>query len=95
MQLNKFLMSNNIQLNINTDTEYQIGDKVKATGCARYLLSTDTKVPIGTVGSVIKIRHRYVGSPNEYKQYKVSFPGYPDGDDVTNMYSSYDLEKYQ
>jgi len=80
---------------LNIDTEYQVGDMVVTTGPPRYLMCTDHKVPFGTVGTVIRIRHRYVNTPNEYKQYKVSFPGYPDGDDVTNMYAASTLLKHE
>ena len=86
-------MSYNSGLNI--DTEYQVDDKVVTTGPSIYHISTDTKVPFGTVGTIIRIRHRYKGTPNEYKQYKLSFPGYPEGDDVTNMYLVSALQKYE
>lgn len=73
--------------------EYQIGDKVITTGVAQYEICTDTKVPFGTVGLITGIRHRYINTPNEYKQYKVKFEDYPEGDDVTNLYLSHNIKK--
>ena len=76
------------------NNEYQVGDHVITTGNAQYEICTDTKVPIGTIGIVTRIRQRYTNTPNEYKQYKVLFEGYPEGDDVTNLYLLHNLEKY-
>jgi hypothetical protein len=74
--------------------EYQIGDKVITTGAAQYEISTAVKVPIGTIRVISSIRHRYKNSTNEYKQYKDCFECYPDGDNITNLYLSYDLIHY-
>ena len=74
--------------------EFQIGDRVITTGCAQYEICTSIKVPFGTIGTVSKIRHRYANTHNEYKQYKVCFQDYPEGDDVTNLYLFHNLEIY-
>ena len=75
--------------------EYKIGDKVITCGSAVYENVTETFVPIGSIGTIIKIRHRYENTINEHKQYKVRFENYPpDGDDVTNLYSDYKLKSY-
>jgi hypothetical protein len=76
------------------NTEYQVGDMVVTTGHSIYDLSTTPTVPVGTIGIIIKIRHRYVNTPNEYKQYKVTFCDYSDGDDLTNMYFASSLLKH-
>ena len=75
----------------NIKKDYQIGDKVITNGSAIYETVSETFVPVGSVGTIIKIRHRYENTPNECKQYKVSFDTYPDGDDVTNLYSDFNL----
>ena len=74
------------------NNEYQVCNRVITTGNAQYEICTDIKVPIGTIGTVTRIRQRYVNTPNEYKQYKVSFEGYPEGDDVTNLYLLHNLD---
>jgi len=77
---------------VNTNT-FNIGDKVIVTGKPAYNnLSQYPVVPEQTIGHVIKIRHRYQNTPNEYFQYKVSFNGYSDGDDLTNLYSEYNIQ---
>ena len=75
------------------NNEYQVGDRVCTTGNAQYEICTDIKVPIGTIGTVTRIRQRYANTPNEYKQYKVYFEGYPEGDDVTNLYLLHNLAR--
>jgi len=65
------------------------GDYVRTINRAYY----DDVVPRGTVGQIIWIRKRYVGSPNEYYQYKVSFAEYPQGGGLDNMYVYDDLER--
>jgi hypothetical protein len=65
----------------------QLGDTVKTIGKSTY----NGEVPIGTHGTVIRIRERYVGTVNEYRQYKVTFDDYLDGDDLTNLYDDYNL----
>ncbi len=78
----------------NINKEYQVGDRVITTGRAQYEMSYEENVPIGTIGVIISIRHRYVNTPNEYKQYKVSFEGYPEGDSVKNLYITHNIKKY-
>ncbi len=77
-----------------TKKEYQISDRVITTGPAQYEIGTIQKVPFGTEGVVVGIRHRYTNTPNEYKQFKVSFKDYPEGDSVTNLYLPHNLKKY-
>ena len=54
--------------------EFQIGDIIQTIGFATY----DNIVPIGTIGEIIHIRHRYRNTPNEYFQYRVRFDDYPE-----------------
>lgn len=72
-------------------SEFQIGDKVITTGYAYY----ETKVPIGTTGTIIRLRHRYSGQACEYYQYKVKFKDskYDTSDsNLDNLYADTSLE---
>jgi hypothetical protein len=71
--------------------KFNIGDIVRTKSYSAY--SDYMKVPIGSIGTITKIRSRYVGSPHEHYQYKVTFNGIPDGDDLTNMFEENNLEK--
>ena len=81
-------------MSLKNKNEYQIGDKVITCGSAVYENVTETFVPVSSIGTIIKIRHRYENTINEHKQYKVKFDNYPDGDDVTNLYSYFKLKLY-
>jgi hypothetical protein len=72
---------------LSTKIELSVGSIVKTIGKASY----DDIIPIGTTGTITKIRHRYIDTPNEYKQFKVIFLGYLVGDDLTNLYEDYNL----
>lgn len=74
----------------NSLNEFKINDVVKVVGCPVYNKSDSSNL-MNCVGRITKIRHRYIGTPNEYKQYKVSFVGIPEGDDVTNLFRDSDL----
>jgi hypothetical protein len=65
----------------------QLDDTVKTIGKPTY----SGTVPIGTCGTVIRVRERYVGTVYEYRQYKVTFSDYSDGDDLTNLYEEFNL----
>ena len=68
---------------------FEIGNTVKTIGMADY----NDNVPIGTIGKIIRIRHRYCNTPAEYKQYKVEFEQYPtDAGNVDNFYTTYNIE---
>ena len=72
-------------------SEFQIGDKVVTTGYAYY----EKNVPIGTHGTIIRLRHRYSGSSAEYYQYKVKFDDlkYDTSDsNIDNLYSHSNIE---
>ncbi len=72
--------------------EYNIGDVVQTVGMAYY----DKEVPVGTVGTVMRIRDRYQGTRNAYKQYKVKFKGIMyNVDDINHLYSSFALRKVE
>ena len=58
-------------MSLKNKNEYQIGDKVITCGSAVYENVTETFVPDGSIGTIIKIRHRYENTINEHKQYKV------------------------
>ena len=69
-------------------------DKVKTKGFSVY----DNQVPKGTEGTVVGFRERYTGTPNQYVQVLVRFPGYTStisfGDAGPSFaYEEYDLEK--
>jgi len=74
--------------------DYNIGDIVITCGRAIYEDVTDISVPTGSVGTIIKIRHRSINTPNECKQYKIRFDNYPDGDDITNLYLDFKIRPY-
>ena len=72
---------------------FKIGDQVSVKryssikGSSTYNhLTVFPDVPLGTIGTVISIREKYKNFPNHYFQYKVRFPGIPDGDDLINLY---------
>ena len=70
--------------------EFEIGDKVITTDFADY----DKNVPKGTVGTIVRIRSRYQGTPNAYYQYKVKFNDYPtDLGNLDNLFSRYNIKK--
>jgi hypothetical protein len=52
------------------------------------MLSSRYSTPLNSIGTVIQIRRRYKNTSNAYNQYKLSFPDIPDGDDLTNLYTS-------
>jgi hypothetical protein len=67
-------------------SEFQIGDRVITTGYAYY----EKNVPMGSKGTIIKLRHRYSGSSAEYYQYKVKFddPRYDTSEsNLDNLYT--------
>jgi hypothetical protein len=68
---------------------YNLDDKVLITGKPAYGEQT---IPENSIGIIIKIRHRYANTPNEYFQYKVHVEGYEDGDDLTNLYTYSNLK---
>lgn len=70
-------------------TMYQLNDKVKIKGNPDY---GNKILPEDSIGKIIKIRHRYVNTPNEYFQYKIHIDGFLDGDDLTNLYTIDNLE---
>lgn len=70
----------------------EIDDIVRIIDCPIYNPGDFNKYQ-NSLGKIIKIRHRYVGTPNEYKQFKVSFIGEPEGDDVTNLFHNSSLIK--
>ena len=71
--------------------EFKIGDYVKTHSLAIY----DTNVPIGNIGRVVHLRHRYINTTNEYIQYRVYFEKYPElAINQTNcLYDSKNLQK--
>jgi hypothetical protein len=75
----------------NTQNNFTIGTRVITTGYTAYHSGSDS-VPIGTIGTIVHIMHRYAGTPNEYKQYKLHFDGFREGDSLTHLYNSYDLK---
>ena len=79
-----------------SEHEFAVNDRVVTTGFSDYNTQSDVKIPIGTVGTVTRIRYRYRNSPSEYKQYKVSFPNFPErgNDDMLNVYRSFNLRPY-
>lgn len=77
--------------NSNTQNNFTVGTRVITTGHPAYRMGSES-VPIGTIGTIVHIRHRYAGTPNEYFQYKLQFDGYPEGDSLTHLYNSWDLE---
>ena len=70
--------------------DYQIGDKVITTGLSIF----NKKVPIGSIGTIIKIRERYPGTSNAYKQYKLEVLGHiTNRNNLDNMYTDYNIKK--
>lgn len=69
-----------------------IGDKVRTKSFAVY----DNNVPIGTIGTIVHIRERYTNTPNEYKQYRLSFDNYLhlNNNQTNNLYTDNNIEKY-
>jgi hypothetical protein len=49
-------------------------------------------VPIGFIGTITHIRYFYERSSNEYKEYKVSFIGFSDGQWLVHIYNDSWLE---
>jgi hypothetical protein len=75
------------------EKKFNIGDKVITIGYAYY----EKKVPIGEIGTVIKIRNRYKGTTAEYNQYKIDFDKSEyktDEGNLDNLYSDYSIELY-
>lgn len=70
----------------NLSCEIEIGDNMKVHDRPCY--SQDIQPPQDSIGKVIGIRYRYKNTPNAYNQYKLSFHDIPDGDDLTNLYTS-------
>jgi hypothetical protein len=69
--------------------KYELNNKVIIKGNPVY---GDKILPENSIGEIIKIRHRYANTPNEYFQYKIHVDGFPDGDDLTNLYTYHNLE---
>jgi hypothetical protein len=73
--------------------DLKIGDRVITCGDSIYDISSGS-VPKHTVGTIVRIRHRGINTPNEEKQFKVQFDDYPDIlEDITNMYHEHDLRR--
>jgi len=71
--------------------QMEIGDTVKTIRHATY----DKKVPPNTIGKIVKIRLRYSGTLQEYKQYKVEFDEYPTNiDNVDNLYYEENISRF-
>jgi hypothetical protein len=81
---------------INTTKQFNIGDLVTVTGHPAYqCVQFNYQIaPIGSVGTVVNIRQRYIGTPNEYKQYKISFNGIEEGYSLSHLYENYNLKKF-
>lgn len=72
-------------------SSFEIGNRVITKGYAYY----EKKVPIGTTGTIIRLRHRYSGQACEYYQYKVKFDDsqYDTADgNLDNLYADTSLE---
>ena len=72
-------------------TIFQLNDRVITTGFAYY----EKSVPVGEKGTIVKIRHRYSGTPNAYNQYKVDFDKdeyKTDWDNLDNLYDKSHIE---
>lgn len=71
--------------------DFTIGQKVQNIDKPVYNAGPEFIVPLNSVGRIISIRHRYVGTPCEYKQYKVHFDNIDDGDSLTHLYDCFSL----
>jgi hypothetical protein len=71
-------------------SKFSLGDRVITTGYAYY----EKNVPIGAIGTIVKIRNRYSGSACEYNQYKVEFleeKYFTSVDSLDNLYTETSL----
>lgn len=72
-----------------TLSDFQIGDSIKTMGFADY----DRQTPIGSIGTIVHIRHRYQGTPSEYKQYRIEFDEHSSNCQLKNLYRPRNMEK--
>jgi hypothetical protein len=73
---------------------YNIGARVKKEDYCYYSHSGDNSgIPFGAIGTVVKIRSRYMNTPNAYHLYIVQFDGYDNinENELNNQYSEHSL----
>jgi len=74
-------------------TDLQIGDRVITCGESIYSYTDKVPVPLGTIGTIVNIIHRYKDTPNPEIQYKVKFDDYKTLDGLEHLYWSYNLRR--
>lgn len=76
-------------------TEISVGDRVTKINDSYYPnlnFSGKKVVPIGTLGTVMRLRKRYEHTPNFYILYIVHFDGYDFDDELMDQYDSSSLQ---
>ena len=73
--------------------DFKVGDLVVICYSATYGKHSDKSIPLGSIGRIKDIRHRYNGARNEYKQYNVEFNNYI-GVASSDYYEKESLRKY-
>lgn len=72
----------------------QINQRVKKISYCYYSHAGDnSNIPIGSIGTIVRIRSRYIDTPNEYHLYIVMFDGYNFNDNsLDSQYDETSLE---
>lgn len=77
-------------------TEFLIGDRVTKINDSHYPnlnFSGKPIIPIGTQGTVMRLRKRYEHTPNFYVLYIIKFDGYDFDDELMDQYEGASLQK--
>jgi len=69
---------------------FRIGDRVRKTGTSWYQMLETHPVPDHTIGIIVDIRDRYMGTDAHYQLYMVEFYGYSRSP-LTDQYTSHSL----
>jgi hypothetical protein len=73
----------------------KIGDRVITCGESIYSKVAHHEAPVGTIGTIVSIGHRYKDTVNPEIQYKVKFDGYPHIlEDMEHLYWCHNLRPY-
>ena len=82
-KVNQFMFT--VQMDTNTPSDFHEGDKVVVLrGIDMYILNT---MPIGSIGTIVNIMHRYKGQPAEHYEYWVYSNGKKERYELNNIFN--------
>jgi len=70
---------------------FQLGQRVTIIGKSAYNFSDKDLEKIGTIGTIVNIKVRYINTPYYYCLYKILFDNHITSGSIFNVYDSNDL----